>query len=90
MSSLQLRRYWTALGAVLSLSVVWLVPFLPESFQDRLAPALRPYELFIWFGIAFASIVFSLIAARKISRWWLIMFLLAILTFLYIFNAEMA
>jgi len=64
------NRRSTALGTagVALLLLFWLGGLAPE----RVDALLRPYGLFIWFGVLIGAIVLPTVASIRGSKWWLL------------------
>lgn len=90
MNALAFRRNWAGLVAIFSLVIFWLALFSPKPVHTFLDAMLRPYGLIIWFGVIGISVVFAIIAAWRSSKWWLVIALLGVLSFLYFFRGVMS
>jgi hypothetical protein len=74
-----------AVGALLLL-VFWLSTGWPKQ-ADAL---LRPYGLFVWFGVLGAAIVLPTIAALRDSKWWFLLTAASSLTAMRFFLGVMS
>ncbi len=85
MSSNRTSTILGIVGAALLL-LFWLGGLAPEK-ADAL---LRPYGLFIWFGVLLAAIVLPTVAAVRASKWWLLLSAVSAFTAVRFFFAVMA
>lgn len=61
---------------VFFLGAFWLALVAPQ----RVDALLRPYGLFVWFGVLIAAVALPTIAAMRGSRWWLVATGLSVIT----------
>jgi len=79
----EIRRYSTPIGLVgiLCVGLFWLALLSPA----RVDAFLRPYGLYVWFGVLLAAVVLPTIAALVGSKRWLFATGLAVITLVKFF-----
>jgi hypothetical protein len=80
---IEIRRYSTLIGllGILCVCLFWVALLSPA----RIDALLRPYGLYVWFGVLLAAIVLPTFAALVGSKRWLFATGLAVITFVKFF-----
>jgi hypothetical protein len=79
----EVRRYGALIGllGVLCIGLFWLALLVPE----RADALLRPYGLYVWFGVLLGAVILPTVAALAGSKRWLIVTALGVITLVKFF-----
>ncbi len=80
---IEVRRYSALIGllGILCTGLFWLALLAPQ----RVDVLLRPYGLYVWFGVLLAAVVLPTIAAFAGSKRWLLATALGVITLVKFF-----